>query len=31
MAALTASREVDHFVDQELRSFKVAAAKKIFK
>lgn len=31
MAALTASREVDHFVDQELRSFKVAASKKVFK
>ena len=29
--ALTKSVEVDHFVDQELRSFKVAAGKKVFK
>ncbi len=29
--ALTANREVDHYLDQELRTFKVAAAKNIFK
>ncbi len=29
--ALTANREVDHFVDQELRSYQVAVAKRIFK
>ena len=31
MAALTANREVDHYLDQELRTFKIAAAKNIFK
>jgi hypothetical protein len=29
--ALTASREVDRFVDQQLRSFKVAGSTKIYK
>ena len=29
--ALTANRDVDHFVDQELRSFQVAATKHIYK
>lgn len=29
--ALTANREVDHYVDQELRSYPVAAAKHVFK
>ncbi len=29
--ALTADREVDHFVDQELRSFKVGGAETIYK
>ena len=29
--ALTVNREVDHFVDQELRSYQVEAAKHIFK
>ncbi len=29
--ALTASRELDHFVDQELRTFKVAASKTVYK
>lgn len=29
--ALTANRDVDHFVDQELRSFQVAASRHIFK
>ena len=29
--ALTASRELDHFVDQQLRTFKVAASKTIHK
>lgn len=29
--ALTANREVDHYVDQELRSYKMAAAKHVFK
>ena len=29
--ALTANREVDHYVDQELRSYQVAAAKNVFK
>lgn len=29
--ALTANRDVDHYVDQELRSFQVAAAKHIYK
>ena len=29
--ALTVNREVDHYIDQELRSFQVAAAKHIYK
>ena len=29
--SLTANREVDHYIDQELRSFQVAAAKHIYK
>ncbi len=29
--ALTANSEVDHYIDQELRSFQVAAAKQVFK
>ena len=29
--SLTANREVDHYVDQELRSFQVAASKHIYK
>ena len=29
--ALTANREVDHYVDQELRSYQVAATKNVFK
>ncbi len=29
--ALTANREVDHYIDQELRSFQVAAAKHFYK
>jgi len=29
--ALTANRDVDHYIDQELRTFQVAAAKRIFK
>lgn len=29
--ALTVNREVDHFVDQELRSYQVESAKQIFK
>lgn len=29
--ALTVNREVDHYVDQELRAYPVAAAKKVFK
>ncbi len=29
--ALTKNRDVDHYVDQELRTFQVAAAKRIFK
>ncbi|MEE9296418.1 MAG: hypothetical protein V3W34_15860 [Phycisphaerae bacterium] len=29
--ALTANREVDHYVDQELRSYQVAASKQVFK
>lgn len=29
--ALTANREVDHYVDQELRCFRVGAAKHIYK
>ena len=29
--ALTVNREVDHYVDQELRSFQVAAAAHVFK
>ena len=29
--ALTANRELNRFVDQELRSFGVAAAEKVFK
>lgn len=29
--ALTASREVDHYVDQELRSMPVAASTKVYK
>lgn len=29
--ALTANREVDHYIDQELRSFQVAASKHIYK
>ncbi|MEK7731097.1 MAG: hypothetical protein AAB363_04500, partial [Planctomycetota bacterium] len=29
--ALTKNREVDHYIDQELRTFQVAAAKRIYK
>ncbi len=29
--SLTANREVDHYIDQELRSFQVAAAAQVFK
>jgi len=31
MAALTSSREIDHFIDMALRFLRVAASKKIFK
>ncbi len=29
--ALTANREVDHYIDQELRSFQVAASAQLYK
>ena len=29
--ALTANREVDHYIDQELRTFQVAASKRVYK
>ena len=29
--ALTANREVDHYIDQEIRSFQVAASKHVYK